>query len=126
MRFFARFLNTVVILGTNYEIQLQELQKGVEFFKTVKFTGWEKRFLDGAVVTIKGTIHLFETLRDQYHHPYLKTQNINQDHVERFFGILRDQGGSDRHPAALHMKYRVEKLTISTLLDVSYLQNVWF
>ena len=112
---------TLWFLGTNYEIQLQELQKGVEFFQSVKFTGWEKRFLEGAVITIKGTISLFETLRDKYHHPHLKTQNINQDHVERFFGILRDQGGSDRHPAALHMKYRVEKLTISTLLDVSYL-----
>ena len=110
-------------LGTHYETQLAALQKADELFQNLDFSGKEKLFVGGFLITIRSSIGVHEYMRDTYGHPHLKTQNLNQDHVERTFGVLRDQGGSDRHPPALHMLYRVQKMTTGILMDVSYLQK---
>ena len=110
-------------LGTHYEIQLAALRKSEELMQNLDFTGKQKLFLEGWLTTIRGVIGIFETVRDTYGQPHLKGQNLCQDHVERTFGVLRDQNGSDRHPPPLHMLYRVQKMVTGLLMDVSYLQK---
>ena len=103
-------------LGTHYEVQLEALNRALHYYKTMKFTGWAKKFPKGGIISIKGTIALQLTLRDKYNVPYLKVQFVNQCYLERFFGQLRDMGGADRHPSALHVLFRVQRMVTSTLL----------
>ena len=110
-------------LGTHYEVQLAALRKSEELIESLDFTGKKKLFLEGWLIAVRAVIGIFECLRDTYGQPHLKAQNVNQDHVERTFGVLRDQNGSDRHPPALHMLYRVQRMVTGLLMDVSYLQK---
>ena len=105
-------------LGVHYETQLSALNVALEYLETMVFTGNKKKFTTGGIITIKGTIALHEHLRDHYNVPYLKTVKLNQCHLERYFGSLREMG-TDRHPSALHLIYRLQRKVIELLLDVS-------
>ena len=93
-------------LGTHYEVQIEALNRALHYYETMKFTGWAKKFPKGGIISIKGTIALQLTLRDKYNVPYFKVQFVNQCYLERFFGQIRDMGGADRHPSALHILFR--------------------
>ena len=103
-------------LGTHYDVQIEALNRALHYFETMKFTGHKKKFLLGGIISIKGTIALFLILRDKYGVLYFMVQFVNQCHLERFFGILRDMGGADRHPSALHILFRIQRFVTTTLL----------
>ena len=108
-------------LGKYPEIQYKALNNALHLLKTMKFSGRPKKFLYGGIIAIKATMALHEDLRDNYGIPYLKTVVLNQCWVERTFGYVRDMNGSDRHPSALHMLYRLKRMVTDILLSVSYL-----
>ena len=104
-------------LGVHYEMQLKALNDALHLFKTMKFSGHPKKFLYGGIFAINGVIDLHNHLKTVHNVPYLRTAYVNQDSLESFFGQMREQGGCDRHPSALHLLYRIKKHCTTALLE---------
>lgn len=52
----------------------------------------------GLIVTLKATLGVMNFLCDNYGYEYLMTAKLNQDALERFFGMMRSACGSNDHP----------------------------
>jgi hypothetical protein len=52
----------------------------------------------GLKITLKATLEILEFLTYEYNYVYLMTARLNQDALERFFGLARDVCGSNDHP----------------------------
>ena len=105
-------------LGTHLDLQMEVLNKAIHYFETMIIHGHGKKFPEGGIVSIRGTIGIKITLRTKYNVLYLCVQVLNQCYVERTFGIVREMGGADRHPSALHFLFRLARLIISKLVDL--------
>ena len=104
-------------LGTHYEVQIKVLKAALHMYETMKFSGWAKKFPRGGKISINGTISLHQYLKNVLNIPYLRVAILNQCWVERFFGQIRDMGGSNRHPSALHFLFKMQRKVTSCILD---------
>ena len=111
-------------LGTHPDIQFKTLNDTLELFRSMDFTGAEKRFVGGGIMALTAAIALHKQLKFEYGLDYYLTSKITQDFVERFFGELRSMS-NDRNPSALHVMYRMQRIITHKLTDV-HLQNFEF
>ena len=102
-------------LGMYPDLQFSLLNEALELFQSIDFTGWEKKFLKGTVISINATIALQKQLRFFYKVLHFPVSRINQCHLERFFGEIRDMA-NDRNPSAAHILYRIQRLVIQKLI----------
>ena len=105
--------------GENHIVQNEAIYKALDLFDRMDFSGNPKKFIYGGKISMLGTIELQKTLAT-LGVPRLRVAWVNQCYLERFFGCLRDMGGSDRHPSALHLLYRLKRVVTNTLLEVCY------
>ena len=56
------------------------------------------RCLKGFQMTLNGILTLWDQLHSNWHLEYLLTRRLNQDPVENFFGLIRQQGGNSDNP----------------------------
>lgn len=64
-------------------------------------------------MTNNALLGLYEDLVKSYHIKYVLTYRLNQDVLENFFGVLRQQGGMFDHPDRLTFTYRMRKYIVS-------------
>ena len=56
------------------------------------------RCLKGFQMTLNGILILWNHLHSDWHLEYLLTRRLNQDPLENFFGLIRQQGGNSDNP----------------------------
>ena len=56
------------------------------------------RCLKGFQMTLNGILTLWNQLHSNWHLEYLLTRRLNQDPLENFFGLIRQQGGNSDNP----------------------------
>ena len=106
--------------GTHFELQVAALSAAEHMYETMVFSGRAKKFPKGGLIAIRGVLALFKFLLDAYNIQYLCLSYLNQCYLERFFGRIREMGGSDRNPSALHMLFRMKRTVATILTDVCY------
>ena len=111
-------------LGTYPTLQSKVLRDGLELFRSMDFTGHEKRFVKGAIMTLIAITALHDQLRFEFGIQHFLTSLVTQDYVERFFGELRSMS-NDRNPSALHILHRLQRVITHKLTDV-FLQSFEF
>lgn len=77
---------------------------------------------DGIVQTITGIFLLFENEKKD-NNTFILTKRLNQDCLENFFSIIRQQGGWNLNPSAKAFRLAFRILTITGLLKPSKLAN---
>ena len=112
-------------LGTHPDIQFKTLRDTLELFRSMNFTGAEKRFVGGGIMTLIVAMALQKQLKFEYGIDYYLTSKLIQDYVERFFGELRSMS-NDRNPPALHRLYRVQRVVTHKLTDVHICRTLNF
>ncbi|XP_044594965.1 putative mediator of RNA polymerase II transcription subunit 24 isoform X1 [Cotesia glomerata] len=86
--------------------QKAEKKKKKKANKADDFDNFEENFefpittstLTGFKVTLGTTLELLEFLHDKCNYDYLMTSRLNQDALEKFFGIMRSACGCNDHP----------------------------
>lgn len=66
--------------------------------KVEKHAGLSQSTFVGLSVTLTATLELFDYLKKTFDIKYLMTSRLNQDALERFFGLVREACGSNDHP----------------------------
>ncbi|XP_015118438.1 uncharacterized protein LOC107042082 [Diachasma alloeum] len=69
----------------------------------------------GLKVTLQATIELSDYLYECHNYDYLMTVRLNQDALERFFGIMRSACGCNDHPNALQFAQLYRLLCVYSL-----------
>ena len=98
-----------------YQEQMEILEQLLHYMRETKFG--PNKFAKGVIVTVTSIIQLHKLLSTEYNLPYLLTSRLTQDHLEAFFGMIRqmDGIGGKRVPSALEMTYRISRQIINTL-----------
>lgn len=69
-------------------------------------------FQKGIITNNQALKMLFKYLEEKYNVSYLITSKLNQDVLERFFGIIRAKGGLHDHPSPIEFKYRLRSFLL--------------
>lgn len=74
------------------------------------------RCLKGLQLTLNGVLALWDTLHKDYGLDFLLTRRLNQDPLENFFGLIRQQGGNCDNPTPLQFTRAFRKLFVDNFL----------
>ena len=68
-------------------------------------------FQQGILTYIESLYGLHEYMKTKFELPYLLTSHVENDHHERFIGVIRqfDGKGGNRRPTALQLTYRISR-----------------
>ena len=75
--------------------------------------------LNGLCLTITGVLSLWKMLHEEDSIDFLLTRRLNQDHLENFFGSIRQQGGNSDNPTPLQFTRAFRKLFYDHCLVLS-------
>lgn len=105
--------------GAKLEEQKMFLDEAYSFVQTMRKRGKTKNpallpFQKGLMLNCKALPVLHETLQEMFpaEEILIPTMYINQDALERFFGVIRAMGHTYTSPTALEFKYRMRKYLI--------------
>ena len=91
---------------------LQEfLERMLKFIKSIKVIDPSNqedvtnklRCLKGLQMTINGILALWSDLQKTHSRQFLMTRQLNQDPMENFFGLVRQQGGNSDNPTPFQL-----------------------
>ncbi|KAL5245800.1 hypothetical protein ACI65C_013168, partial [Semiaphis heraclei] len=71
---------------------------------------------DGLKITLKSTIDLIDYLLDDCNYKYVLTAKLNQDCLEKFFGIIRQVAGPNDHPSTPTFLQLYRMLSVYSLI----------
>ena len=76
-----------------------------------KFGGGANFFQEGILTYIQSLYGLHDYMKTNFDLPYLLTSHVENDHHERFIGVIRqfDGKGGNRRPSALALTYRISR-----------------
>lgn len=74
------------------------------------------RCLKGLQMTLNGVLALWKHLSEDYALLFLMTRRLNQDPLENFFGLIRQQGANSDNPTPLQFTRAFRKLFVDTFL----------
>ena len=88
-------------------IHFQYIAEMLEFITSIKVIDKKTnadvtsqlRCLKGFKMTLNGVLILWHQLHSGWHLEYLLTRRLNQDPLENFFGLIRQQGGNCNNPS---------------------------
>ena len=68
-------------------------------------------FAEGIIMYIESLYGLHDYMKTKFDLPYLLTSHVENDHHERFIGVIRqfDGKGGNRRPTALQLTYRISR-----------------
>ena len=92
---------------TSSEYQLNILSSVIEVFETAKVNDRVFPFMNGIVISSKSIHNIFADLKEMYSFRMLYTRRLNQDALEKSFGIIRQMGRGYEHPDPVSFKYRM-------------------
>ena len=72
--------------------------------------------LKGFQITLHGILALWSELKSVHSFKFLLTRRLNQDPLENFFGIVRQQGGNSDYPTPAQFGTAVKKLFYDNFL----------
>lgn len=104
------------------QLSLKWLNCWENYFRNGKIKGSEfltSNTADGLRVSIQSTIDICETLTTTYNFKYILTGRINQDSLEKFFGIIRQAAGANDHPSTPTFLQLYKLLSIYSILKLS-------
>jgi len=113
-----QFLPEQLPYGAEKILQDKILNEAFEFISILRKRGVKNPgmlpFQKGWLLNIRALQHLHQTLQEMYpaESILICTININQDPLERLFGVIRAMGGTHTSPSALEFKYRMRKYLI--------------
>ncbi|KAK3910037.1 DNA transposase [Frankliniella fusca] len=108
--------------GKNYILGLQLKENGRQTFKSV-FDDARKIGFIGFLVGIESIRGLFHDLVRTGPMIYLLTNKLSQDHLEAFFGKIRQMRGTDNNPSAKHFRDSYRRLLLGAEISVSKSSN---
>lgn len=74
--------------------------------------------INGWIISIKSLIGLFNELSSQYNISKLLTRRLNQDPLENYFSIVRQQNGGCRNPTVSQFQYSLRQTLISNVSKI--------
>ncbi|KMQ85335.1 hypothetical protein RF55_16184 [Lasius niger] len=108
--------------GNDFKVlqsSLEWLNCWENYFRNGKMKGSEfltSNTAEDLRVTIQSTIDICETLTTTYNFKYILTGRINQDSLEKFFGIIRQAAGANNHPPTPTFLQLYKLLSIYSIL----------
>lgn len=93
--------------------QLSILTRIINMFQNATVKGKTFPFQTGIVISSKSVMKLYADMKDIYSVSFLLTRRVNQDSLERFFGILRQMRSAFDHPEPTNFKYRMRQFVLS-------------
>ena len=105
---------------------LQEfLERMLKFIKSIKVIDPSNqedvtnklRCLKGLQMTINGILALWSDLQKTHSRQFLMTRQLNQDPMENFFGLVRQQGGNSDNPTPFQFTKALRKLFFDNYLS---------
>lgn len=93
--------------------QLSILTQIINMFQNATVKGKTFPFQTGIVISSKSIMKLYADMKDIYSVSFLLTRRVNQDSLERTFGILRQMGSAFDHPEPKNFKYRMRQFVLS-------------
>ena len=75
------------------------------------------RCLKGLQLTINGVLALWSDLQENHARQFLMTRRLNQDPLENFFGLIRQQGGNSDNPTPYQFMKAFRKLFFDNYLS---------
>lgn len=75
------------------------------------------RCLKGLQMTINGVLALWNDLQENHARQFLMTRRLNQDPLENFFGLVRQQSGNSDNPTPLQFTKAFRKLFFDNYLS---------
>ena len=93
------------------EDQIKVLQELKLYMLNTKFGSNGNFFREGILTYIESLFGLHDYMKTKFDLPYLLTSHVENDHHERFIGVIRqfDGKGGNRRPTALQLTYRISR-----------------
>ncbi|XP_063986279.1 uncharacterized protein LOC135167229 isoform X2 [Diachasmimorpha longicaudata] len=98
-------MNAVTPTGLDWKLIQSSLDKlniweqNVQEKKISRDSFLTQQTADGLRVTLMSMLHMVKYLVEKYGFPFVFTGRVNQDALEKFFGSVRQAGGSNDHPS---------------------------
>lgn len=114
----GNFLPEQLPYGAEKELQDNFLEEAFAFVSAMRKRGVRNPallpFQKGWLLNIRALQQLHQNLQRMYpvENILICTINLNQDPLERMFGVIRGMGGTHTAPSALEFKYRIRKYLI--------------
>ena len=101
------------------------LERMLKFIKSIKVIDPSSqedvtnklRCLKGLQMTINGILALWSDLQKTHSRQFLMTRRLNQDPLENFFGLIRQQGGNSDNPTPFQFTKAFRKLFFDNYLS---------
>ena len=95
-------------ITVNQKAVFQELKN---YMLNTKFGANGNFFREGILTYIESLYGLHNYMKTKFNLPYLLTSHVENDHHERFIGVIRqfDGKGGNRRPSALALTYRISR-----------------
>ena len=90
----------------------------IEFFYVVgnKLVTNNIKCVQGWIKSLNAIVQLFSHLRETHDLKFLMTRRLNQDCLEKFFGVIRTKGGCCDNPTALQFSHHFKRACCTSLL----------
>lgn len=98
---------------------LSFLEEMISNFTTCKFINAKRpACINGWIISIKSLIGLYNDISSQYTIKKLLTRRLNQDPLENFFSIVRQQNGWCRNPTVTQFQHSFRQTLISNVYKI--------
>ena len=100
--------NILACITVEQKAVFQELKR---YMLNTKFGANGNFFREGILTYIESLYGLHDYMKTKFNLPYLLTSHVENDHHERFIGVIRqfDGKGGNRRPSALALTYRISR-----------------
>lgn len=112
--------------GLDIDKQIEVLNISYDYIMSLRHPNKEALipFQRGLLQDINALRMLHQHISKKYSVPYILTERLNQDCLERLFGLLRAKGGGlNDHPTPVQLHYRLKKCIMGRAIESQRLKS---